>query len=83
MGVERTALPGIGLRSVGRLRAATALMPRGEFSIVIAGLAVAADTNPQLGPLAAAYVFILAVAAPILARTAEPLARTARRKRTS
>jgi CPA2 family monovalent cation:H+ antiporter-2 len=42
---------GIGRR--GRIRAGTALVARGEFSIVIAGIAVAADAEPDLGPLAA------------------------------
>ncbi|MFI6519200.1 cation:proton antiporter [Spirillospora sp. NPDC050679] len=63
-----------GVSVPGRLRAGTALVPRGEFNIVIAGLAVAAGTNAKLGPLAAAYVLILAVAGPLLARAAEPLA---------
>jgi monovalent cation:H+ antiporter-2, CPA2 family len=62
---------GIGPR--GRWRAGTVLVPRGEFSIVIAGLAVAAGTEPTLGPLATAYVLILAVLGPILARASEPL----------
>jgi CPA2 family monovalent cation:H+ antiporter-2 len=57
----------------GRWRAGTALVPRGEFSIVIAGLAVAAGREPDLGPLATAYVLILAVAGPVLARVSEPL----------
>jgi CPA2 family monovalent cation:H+ antiporter-2 len=56
-------------------------MPRGEFNIVIAGLAVSAGTNTRLGPLAAAYVLILAVAGPVLARTAEPLAARLRARR--
>lgn len=64
-----------GIGTTGRLRAGAALLPRGEFNIVIAGLAVAAGVNPQLGPLAAAYVLILAIFAPITARGVEPLAR--------
>ncbi|GAA4616136.1 cation:proton antiporter [Actinoallomurus liliacearum] len=64
-----------GVGPAGRLRAGTALVPRGEFSIVVAGLAVGAGTNPRLGPLAAAYVLILAVAGPLLARSADSLAR--------
>ncbi|MEW2358526.1 cation:proton antiporter [Spirillospora sp. NPDC029432] len=63
-----------GVALTGQLRAGAALTPRGEFNIVIAGLAVSAGINTQLGPLAAAYVLILAVAGPLLARTAEPLA---------
>ncbi|TYB42027.1 cation:proton antiporter [Actinomadura chibensis] len=70
-----------GIAPTGRLRAGTALVPRGEFNIVIAGLAVTAGTNPRLGPLAAAYVLILAVAGPVLARGAEPLAARLRTRR--
>ena len=61
-----------GVAGRGRLRAGAVLVARGEFSIVIAGLAVAAGVEPQLGPLAAAYVLLLAVAGPLLARAAEP-----------
>jgi CPA2 family monovalent cation:H+ antiporter-2 len=64
-----------GVGTTGRVRAGAALLPRGEFNIVIAGLAVAAGGNNQLGPLAAAYVLILAITGPVAARAAEPLAR--------
>jgi CPA2 family monovalent cation:H+ antiporter-2 len=57
---------GVGPR--GRVRAGTALVARGEFSIVIAGLGVAAGVEPELGPLAAAYVLLTALAGPLLAR---------------
>lgn len=50
---------GIGVR--GRRRAAVALLPRGEFSIVIAGIATAAGVEPELGPLAACFVLVLAI----------------------
>ena len=46
-------------------------MARGEFSIVIAGLG--ASLEPQLGPLAAAYVLFLAVLGPLFARSIEPI----------
>lgn len=49
-------------------------MARGEFSIVIAGLAVSAGIEPSLGPLATAYVLILVVLGPLTARFTEPLA---------
>ncbi len=62
---------GVGVR--GRLRAGAALVARGEFSIVIAGLGVAAGVEGSLGPLAAAYVLILAIAGPVLARYADRL----------
>jgi CPA2 family monovalent cation:H+ antiporter-2 len=57
---------GIGLP--GRMRAGLGLMPRGEFSIVIAGLAVGSGIEPQLAPLATAYVLITVVTGPMLAR---------------
>jgi CPA2 family monovalent cation:H+ antiporter-2 len=49
-----------------RFRAGAALVARGEFSIVIAGLG--AGVEPRLGPISAAYVLLLAVLGPILAR---------------
>jgi len=61
----------IGMR--GRLRAGLTLAAHGEFSIVIAGLGVAAGVQRALGPLAAAYVLIMASAGPLLARAADPL----------
>jgi monovalent cation:H+ antiporter-2, CPA2 family len=63
----------IGVGPRGRWRAGTVLIPRGEFSIVIAGLAVAAGREPTLGPLATTYVLILAVLGPLVARLSEPL----------
>jgi CPA2 family monovalent cation:H+ antiporter-2 len=70
-----------GVGAEGRWRAGAALVARGEFSIVIAGLGVSAGLEPRLGPLSAAYVLFLAVLGPILARAIEPLldAVTARR----
>lgn len=64
-----------GVAARGRLRAGAALVPRGEFNIVIAGLAVSAGINPRLGPLAAAYVLMLAIAGPLIARGVEPFIR--------
>lgn len=60
---------GIGTR--GRRRAAVSLVPRGEFSIVIAGLGVAAGIESDLGSLAASYVLILAVGGSIAMRFVE------------
>jgi len=54
-------------------RAGVALVARGEFSIVIAGLGVSAGLEPQLGALSAAYVLFLAILGPILARFIEPI----------
>ncbi|MCI2422730.1 cation:proton antiporter [Saccharopolyspora sp. K220] len=56
------ARSGAGRR--GRLRAGSVLVVRGEFSIVIVGLA--AVPGGALGPLATAYVLILAITGPLL-----------------
>lgn len=61
-----------GVAVPGRLRAGTALIARGEFSIVIAGLAVSAG-HEDLGPVATGYVLLLAVAGPVLTRFVEPV----------
>jgi monovalent cation:H+ antiporter-2, CPA2 family len=63
-----------GLRRRARIRAGAVLIARGEFSIVIAGIAVASGAEPGIGPLAAAYVLLLAVSGPLLARAADRLA---------
>ncbi|BCJ59296.1 cation:proton antiporter [Micromonospora endophytica] len=58
-----------GIAEPGRWRAGLALVPRGEFSIVIAGLAVTAGSvTPELAALAATYVLITVVTGPMLAR---------------
>lgn len=49
-----------------RLRSGLTLTAHGEFSIVIAGLAAGAE--PQLVSLSAAYVLLMAVLGPVLAR---------------
>ncbi len=61
----------VGAAERGRLRAGTALISRGEFSIVIAALGVELADGPELGALAAAYVLITAVIGPIAARYAD------------
>lgn len=60
-----------GIGVPGRWRAGLVLTPRGEFSIVIAGLAVSAGVEPLLGPLATAYVLITVFLGPLLARIAD------------
>ena len=57
-----------GVDHRGRLRAGVELVARGEFSIVIAGLGVA--TEPRLGSVSAAYVLLMAILGPLLARIA-------------
>ncbi|KAA0108628.1 cation:proton antiporter [Mycolicibacterium sp. P1-5] len=57
-----------GVGRPGQLRAGTALVARGEFSLVIIGLA--GSTVAAIGSLATPYVFVLAIVGPLLARFA-------------
>ena len=74
----------VGAPRDGRVRAAVALVPRGEMSIVLASLGAGAAS--QLEPLAAGYVLVLAIAGPVLMRLsldpedAAPRARAALRE---
>jgi CPA2 family monovalent cation:H+ antiporter-2 len=63
-GIYAARREGAGRR--GQLRAGTALIARGEFSLVIIGL-VGAGSGP-LGAVATPYVFVLAVVGPVIAR---------------
>ena len=70
-----------GIGRMGRARAGAALVARGEFSIVIAGLAVAAGAVAhELAALATAYVLLMAIIGPLTARFVEPLATALRRR---
>ena len=62
---------GIGRR--GRWRAGVTLIARGEFSVIIAGLAAVEGVGDDLAAVTAAYVLILAVAGPVAARVIEPI----------
>ncbi|MFE7800110.1 cation:proton antiporter [Nocardia sp. NPDC057440] len=63
-----------GVRRMGRARTGAALVARGEFSIVIAGLAVAmGGVDGDLAAFASAYVLLMAVLGPIAARVVEPV----------
>lgn len=69
-----------GIAMPGRFRAGAALIARGEFSIVIAGLAVASGAVPgELAALATAYVLIMAIVGPLAARFVEPVVKAIRR----
>lgn len=57
-----------GAARPGQRRAGTALIARGEFSLVIIGLA--STSMGTLSAVATPYVFILAIAGPVLARFA-------------
>ncbi|MEU6117092.1 cation:proton antiporter [Streptomyces sp. NPDC047117] len=65
-----------GIGPNGRLRAGGALVARGEFSIVIAGLTTAVE--PRIGPIATAYVLIMVILGPLTARWAAPVVNRAR-----
>jgi monovalent cation:H+ antiporter-2, CPA2 family len=74
----------LGVGRPGRARAGTALVARGEFSIVIAGLGAAAGVRSEVDAVAAAYVLLLAIAGPILTRYADiALRETTRSDRTT
>lgn len=68
IGAART---GVGIR--GRARAGSILAARGEFSIAIAGLATTAGIAARFEALAVSYVFVLAIAGPVLVRFADPI----------
>jgi CPA2 family monovalent cation:H+ antiporter-2 len=58
----------MGIAVRGRRRAGAALIARGEFSIVIAGLGVSAGVADGLGAVAAGYILLMATFGPVLAR---------------
>lgn len=60
----------IGAGKRGRLRVGTALIARGEFSIVIAALGADLADGPELGALAAGYVLVTAIVGPLAAKLA-------------
>jgi len=63
-----------GFGASARVRAGLTLIARGEFSIVIAGIAVANGVDPNVGALTANYVLVLAISGPILTRFSVPIA---------
>ena len=58
----------IGVGQKAKMRSALTLIPRGEFSIMIAGLGVAAGTEADLGPITAVYVLVISTAGTLLAK---------------
>lgn len=61
-----------GVARRGQLRAGTALIARGEFSLIIIGLV--GVSIPTVAALATSYVFIMAIVGPVVARyTGGPL----------
>lgn len=70
-GQVAAARAGAGRR--GRMRAGTALIARGEFSIVIASLGAATVDGEALGAFAAAYVLLTAIVGPLAAKYADAM----------
>lgn len=60
-----------GIAPLGRWRTGFALVPRGEFSIVIVSVAVSAGIEPLLAPLVTGFVLITVIVGPLLARLPE------------
>lgn len=69
-----------GIRSMGGARAGAALVARGEFSIVIAGLTITSlAAGSELAALATTYVLLMAIIGPLAARLVEPTVRLVQR----
>lgn len=58
----------VGIAEPGRWRAGLALTPRGEFSVIIAGLAVASGVDERILSFAATYMLITVIVGPIATR---------------
>jgi CPA2 family monovalent cation:H+ antiporter-2 len=63
----------LGIDKRGRIRAGTALIARGEFSVVIASLGAEATHGGDLGALTAAFVLVCAIVGPLAAKYADRL----------
>ena len=61
----------VGAGPKGRMRAATVVIARGEFSIVIAALGSSLVDGPELGALAAGYVLVTAMIGPVITKFAD------------
>ena len=62
-----------GVRRRGRWRAAVGVIPRGEFSVIVAALAVAAGAESRIGAFTACYVLLTIVIAAAIARLPDRL----------
>lgn len=56
------------------------ILARGEFTLILAALAVEAGLDPRIGPFVAGYVLILALVAPVLASRSSTMARAIPRR---
>jgi len=69
-----------GYGTVATANLACTILARGEFSLILASLGVAAHLDPRIGPFVAGYVLVLAVAAPLLAANTPALERARLRR---
>lgn len=69
LGSWAARLAGIGVR--GQRRAGSVVIARGEFSIIVAGIGVAAGAPPDLAAIAAGYVLVMATVGPLAALLAD------------
>lgn len=60
-----------GLSGATSFNVGLTLLGRGEFSIIVANLALAGNLSPVIQPFAALYVLILATFAPLMAKESE------------
>jgi NhaP-type Na+/H+ and K+/H+ antiporter len=60
---------------VGAANIGLTVLTRGEFSLILAALAVSAGLDPRIGSFTASYVLVLAVIGPIAVAQSERLAR--------
>lgn len=72
-GIVAARLQGFGPQEAANI--GLSVLARGEFSLILASLAVIAGLDGRLGPFAAVYVLILAVAGPLAASRSDLLAR--------
>jgi monovalent cation:H+ antiporter-2, CPA2 family len=71
-GIVAARLQGFGPQEAANI--GLSVLARGEFSLILASLAVVAGLDGRLGPFAAAYVLVLAVAGPLAASRSHRLA---------
>jgi CPA2 family monovalent cation:H+ antiporter-2 len=72
-GVIVARMHGFGRRPAANM--GTTALGRGEFSLILATLAVAAGLDARIGPFVALYVLILALLGPLLASRSKAVAR--------
>ena len=68
------------LDQAARIRAGATLIPRGEFSIIVASFGAGLVDGARLRALAAAFVLITAVAGPLIVRFTRPVAQATPRE---